>query len=38
MDGTVVYNKVRAAITLISCDLPATKKLIGSLSFNSHHA
>ena len=38
MDGTVVYNKVRAAITLISCDLPATKKFIGSLSFNSHRA
>ena len=38
LNGKVVYNKVRAAISLISCDLPATKKLIGSLSYNGHRA
>ena len=34
-NGAVEYNRVRACLYSISSDLPATKKLAGSMSFNS---
>lgn len=34
-DGTVQYHKVRACLYSVSSDLPATKKLAASMSFNS---
>ena len=34
-DGTVGHHKVKACLFSVSSDLPATKKLAGSMSFNS---